>query len=366
MPPHSSTAAAQPPLPREEAEQTDQGAAGRGQRRAHAPAQQTQPPLEENAQEPRAEAYPRQFYHQQQEAQVRPVSATPPGDAGDDDEDNYPHTMMEAGPGGPEHAARISSTVYHYPLPQSTDGESAVFRSQGAGGPRPRRWVALEPLNIARGRHHCAVLEGRVYAIGGVGPRGRAITSVECFDPETMKWTEVAPLPAPRRDFGCVVVHGMIIVAGGTASPLHPDLLVDDGLGSDDAEAPPKQTGPPPKEGLDSSGDEVSNAHDGAVRSVFAYDPHKDEWRSLPPLLRPRQGLACESLGEVIFAIGGSSFSDFTPGAPRLQSMEYLRLGAKEWGAAGSMAAGRSHFACGTLKGLAASDLNAASIDDLL
>jgi hypothetical protein len=288
---------------------------------------------------------------------VRPVSVTPPEET---DEGAWTRTMLEAGPGGPEHAARVAGTVYHYPLPHASDGESALFRTYGSSGPLPRRWIALDPLRTARGRHSCAVVDGRVYAIGGVGPRGHTIASVESFDPDTMTWSEVAPLPAPRRDFGCVVVQGLIIVAGGTAAPLHPDLVAGDEGASEDVCG---KGGVGLGRGLDAS---PPPTFDSAVRSVFAYDPEADEWRSLPSMLRARQGLACASLGDVIFAIGGSSSSDFAPEASRLQSVEYFRLGMKEWGTAGSMAAGRSHFACGTLQGLAASDLNAATVEDLV
>jgi hypothetical protein len=62
-----------------------------------------------------------------------------------------------------------------------------------------------------------AVVDGKIYAIGGVGKDGKVGTN-EMYDPATDNWTTKAPMPTSRSGFGIVVWNNLIYVMGGGSS----------------------------------------------------------------------------------------------------------------------------------------------------
>lgn len=78
-------------------------------------------------------------------------------------------------------------------------------------------WSAATPLPTARMGLVAAVINGRIYAIGGRtdGYSTSAVGTVEMFDPGTNLWTSMNPMPSPRYFAAAAVVGGEIHVAGG-------------------------------------------------------------------------------------------------------------------------------------------------------
>ena len=61
-------------------------------------------------------------------------------------------------------------------------------------------WEAVAPMATARSRHAVAVvLDGKLYAVGGSGGGG-TLSSVERYDPALNAWEAVAPLAAVRAN----------------------------------------------------------------------------------------------------------------------------------------------------------------------
>ncbi|XP_035674929.1 kelch-like protein 24 [Branchiostoma floridae] len=75
-------------------------------------------------------------------------------------------------------------------------------------------WSKLAPMNMARSFHKLAVIQGKVYAIGGTSKDG-ITSSVEVYDQSLNKWTEGVPLPQPRGAHAAAVLDGSIHVIGG-------------------------------------------------------------------------------------------------------------------------------------------------------
>jgi hypothetical protein len=75
---------------------------------------------------------------------------------------------------------------------------------------------------MARGRsHHTATLlaDGQVIVMGGDGPSGAPIDSVERFDPSTETWSELPGLPEPRSNHTTTLLEdGRLLVVGGAHS----------------------------------------------------------------------------------------------------------------------------------------------------
>jgi kelch-like protein 17 (actinfilin)/kelch-like protein 20 len=63
-----------------------------------------------------------------------------------------------------------------------------------AGFARIGVWEEVASLDVARGGLGAAVIDGRVYAIGGLGERFPIKGAVEAYDPERDAWTSRALL----------------------------------------------------------------------------------------------------------------------------------------------------------------------------
>jgi N-acetylneuraminic acid mutarotase len=104
-------------------------------------------------------------------------------------------------------------------------------------------------MPTARGTHISGVVNGVIYAIGGLSFNGGAhvLATVEAYDPVTDSWTTMAPMPTARYEFsGSGVVNGVIYALGGS--------LVD---------------GAP-------------------LATVEAFDPSTNTWATKAPMLAPR------------------------------------------------------------------------------
>jgi hypothetical protein len=127
-------------------------------------------------------------------------------------------------------------------------------------------WQQAAPMPTPGYGMSCAVVNGRVYAIGGLKGWADSITPrrvVEAYDVAEDTWlTDFAPMPYPRWYCGCAALDGKIYVLGGT---------------------------------------------DGCcqVARVDRFDPATNHWDTVAPMPWPRQSLsACTYQGE-IYAVGG-------------------------------------------------------------
>ena len=80
-------------------------------------------------------------------------------------------------------------------------------------------WARKADMKIPRGGLSTAVVDGKIYAIGGVTRVGevalRVFSTVEVYDPATNKWTERAAMPTKRFLLSTAVVNGKIYAIGG-------------------------------------------------------------------------------------------------------------------------------------------------------
>jgi N-acetylneuraminic acid mutarotase len=82
-------------------------------------------------------------------------------------------------------------------------------------------WTTLNPMMLPRNHHDVAHLDGKLYVIGGaIGscfPNGRAsnVSMNEVYDIATDIWSTRAPMPSARGGLGAAVLDGKIYVIGG-------------------------------------------------------------------------------------------------------------------------------------------------------
>lgn len=75
-------------------------------------------------------------------------------------------------------------------------------------------WTTMEPMPTIRRDLGVAVVNEKIYAIGGRNDNGYLSTNEE-YDPATNTWTTKTPMPTPRSDFGIAVVNNKIYCIGG-------------------------------------------------------------------------------------------------------------------------------------------------------
>ncbi|MFD7024445.1 Kelch repeat-containing protein [Promicromonospora sukumoe] len=141
--------------------------------------------------------------------------------------------------------------------------------------PAAGTWTTLAPAPTARNSAASAVVDDRIYVIGGrefsLAEDGSAVqenvATVEVYDPADDEWETVAPLPEARGGLAAAVHDGSIYVFGGEQHD--PDPVVYD--------------------------------------DVWRYDPGTDEWTAAGTLPTPRHGLGAATVGDVVYTFGGGT-----------------------------------------------------------
>lgn len=73
-------------------------------------------------------------------------------------------------------------------------------------------WARKADMKIPRGGLSTAVVDGKIYAIGGAGGWGDVLSTVEVYDPKRNTWTRhhKAAMPNARWGLATAVVNGKI------------------------------------------------------------------------------------------------------------------------------------------------------------
>lgn len=122
-------------------------------------------------------------------------------------------------------------------------------------------WNSAEDMKTVRSRVGVAVLNGRLYAIGGFDGEER-LSTVEVFHQGNKKWKKVASMNCKRSALGAVAINRKLYVCGGY-----------DGVSS--------------------------------LKTVEVYDPEKDVWTLLSNMLKHRSAAGVAFLDGEIYACGG-------------------------------------------------------------
>ena len=76
-------------------------------------------------------------------------------------------------------------------------------------------WATKAPMPTARASFGVAVVNGKIYAIGGSNYDSGILDINEEYDPATNTWATKKPMPNPRCKFGIAVYQNKIYVIGG-------------------------------------------------------------------------------------------------------------------------------------------------------
>lgn len=193
--------------------------------------------------------------------------------------------------------------------PPSASGTPEVLGgTPGAGTPAfaALTWSSRAPLPAPRSEVASAVLDGKIYIIGGFLASGQSSDVVEVYDPAADRWEGKAALPAGRDHAIAAASNGRLFVfGGGLNQPTNTAFAYDP---ADDrwtrlAGMPFRRT----SGGAAPLADRiivVGGAGDSPAASML-YDPSLDRWEAGPALPEPREHLAVAAAGGKVYVIGG-------------------------------------------------------------
>ena len=70
-------------------------------------------------------------------------------------------------------------------------------------------------MTVARSMHGCVALDGKLYAVGGVGAAYEALDTAEVYDPQADGWQPLAKMSTARYALGLAAVGGKVYAMGG-------------------------------------------------------------------------------------------------------------------------------------------------------
>nr|7ON6_A Chain A, SAKe6AE [synthetic construct] len=245
----------------------------------------------------------------------------------------------------------------------SPDGHTHL-NSVEAYDPETDTWSLVAPMKTRRSGVGVAVLDGRIYAVGGYdgSPDGHThLNSVEAYDPETDTWSLVAPMKTRRSGVGVAVLDGRIYAVGGYDGS--PDGHTH--LNSVEAYDPETDTWSlvaPMKTRRSGVGVAVLDGriyavggYDGSpdghthLNSVEAYDPETDTWSLVAPMKTRRSGVGVAVLDGRIYAVGG--YDGSPDGHTHLNSVEAYDPETDTWSLVAPMKTRRSGVGVAVLDG---------------
>ena len=175
-------------------------------------------------------------------------------------------------------------------------------------------WKQLSVTPITRTENSAALLDGKIYVLGGFTPKGTT-TRVDVWNPILNNWSIAVPLPQALHHTTAVVVNGKIYVIGGFKSgfwnPINTTYEYDP-----DLQKWFNKTPMPTARGAHAAAVIDGKIHlvGGAYRKSFnlvntdaheVYDPATDTWETLSPLPTPRDHLTATEANGKLFVIGG-------------------------------------------------------------
>jgi N-acetylneuraminic acid mutarotase len=136
-------------------------------------------------------------------------------------------------------------------------------------------WVSKSLMPTSRTALGVAVVEGKIYAIGGCNSTHSYLGTAEMYDPDTDTWETKASMPTPRREFAIAVYNNKIYCISGES-------------------------------GADSKGGIYSEVNE-------VYDPATDTWTTKADIPTPRYGMCANVVDDKIYAMAGAH-ADVYPG----------------------------------------------------
>jgi N-acetylneuraminic acid mutarotase len=135
-------------------------------------------------------------------------------------------------------------------------------------------WVTLEPMPTARNAFGVAVVDGKIYAIGGYN--ASYLSTNEMYDPITDTWSIKKSMPTARAIPAIAVYQNKIYVIGGIIG-------------------------------------ESDTSHSGFTGITEVYDTLTDTWETMEQMPTARAALCANVVDEKIYLVSGMKYAGVPP-----------------------------------------------------
>ena len=198
-----------------------------------------------------------------------------------------------------------------------------IVAAVALGGGRAKAdtiWIRKADMPTPRYMHTSAVVDGKIYVIGGrpsegTGPR---FSTVEEFDPVTNTWTRKTDMPIARAALSSSVVNGRIYAIGGGSDDGHSIVEEYDPVKDIWTRKADMPTGRwslatcATNGKIYAFGGLISSSPILSIKSVEEYDPSTDTWTKkmdmptpIPQFNTGLWGLCANVVNERIYVLGG-------------------------------------------------------------
>jgi hypothetical protein len=211
-------------------------------------------------------------------------------------------------------------------------------------------WTAKAPMNQARGGLGVAVINEKIYAIGGMTAkgiwpvRGGLKGTNEEYDPVADKWTYKASMPTPRAFFAIGVYQNKIYCIGGEAVNGHTGVNEVYNPATNTWETKASMPGGPNMRTSLAANviDDEIYIIDPFSRINYVYEPATDSWTTKAPIPNAAKamGYASVVVDNTICYVGAFSDSAFNLNQIYIPETDEWRFGANTLSAVYSATAG--------------------------
>jgi N-acetylneuraminic acid mutarotase/regulation of enolase protein 1 (concanavalin A-like superfamily) len=219
---------------------------------------------------------------------------------------------------GRDHAAIAAVGSYIYLIGGLSDWPQPSVTTVHRYTPAANSWTTVAALPTARGAMGVAVLNGKVYAAGGL-TAATSVSDFTVFDPATNAWTALPAMPTARDHLTAAAMNGKFYAIGGRihgqlCSPLNVVEVYDPGANTWSTGAPMLTARAGHAVGsvnghIQVFGGEGSSPLCGTIKSVEDYDPATNTWTELPDMPTPRHGIGGATIGTSIYLPGGATWT---------------------------------------------------------
>jgi N-acetylneuraminic acid mutarotase/fibronectin type 3 domain-containing protein len=185
-------------------------------------------------------------------------------------------------------------------------------------------WTTVAPLPLPRAAMAVAVLNGKIYAAGGLR-NGQAVTDFTAYDPATDSWQTLAPLPSARDHLVGAALDGKFYAIGGRpgssaiCAPVATVHRYDPGTNAWTAVAPMTVARGGHAAGTLDGRIQVFGGEGGSgcgiIGSAEEYDPTTNAWTALSSMPTARHGTGGATIGSKVFLPGGATATGHQPTA---------------------------------------------------
>ncbi|RME36769.1 MAG: hypothetical protein D6793_05225 [Thermoflexia bacterium] len=193
--------------------------------------------------------------------------------------------------------------------PDGTTGAVEIYN------PESDTWTRGAPRPTPAAYIQAGVLDGRIFVPGGCTGESAALSQVDVYDPKTDTWETAAPLPFPRCGYALAVHEGRLYLFGGTDGHTYAATTL-----SYDPKADRWEERAPMPDALALSSAALLDGKIYVVggyresreqRVCRVYDPARNTWDACPPLTVGRGGLGLAVVGGQLYAIGGGGWESY-------------------------------------------------------